>query len=125
MYHCPHCGCALKRWSVWFAGPFAARQCPACNRPYFGGGLPGAMATLCVGAYIGVLLYLLTGRGLLLLLAPLVGCLAGGWHMVRAQPVVAQLKWRESAKVLASPLLLWVAFRLSAKFALALGGYAS
>ena len=109
MYACPHCNAPLGKWAVWSAAPLATKPCSACGEAYFGGGLPVAMALLCLSAYISVLLFALSGPSPAVWLALLFGVGLAGWSLIRAEPKARQYRWAEVAKILAAPILLWLA----------------
>ena len=120
MYRCPHCDAPLSRWTVLSTGPLDPKMCASCGKLFFGGGLPAAVAILGLGLYVSVII-LSMQRGLLPLLIVISVCIfAAGWLAVRAQPVSGQFKWRETAKILSIPVLLYAALNVTPVIANAL-----
>ena len=115
MFHCPHCAAPIRWTHALTAAPIGTRACESCAGRYFAGGLPLAMAAICVAVPLGAAaaaIYRSAWWFFGLLFAALI---AAAFSSINSPLQPARRRWRVLAKMFSAPLLLWFAleaFRL-------------
>lgn len=109
---CPHCATELRPLAVLSAAPLRPRPCDACGQAYFCGGLPMGLLASSSGLLLANLGTRWSTGGLLPGLLMAGGMMVAMAWMLRAQPLPANQRRRQTllsmlgVSPLALPLLL-------------------
>jgi hypothetical protein len=111
---CPHCATELRPLAVLSTGPLRPRPCDACGQAYFCGGAPMGLLANSTGLLLGYLAARWTSGWLLPGLLMAGGMMLAIAWMLRAQPLPASQRRRQTLLILLglSPLAVPLLLRL-------------